>query len=99
MRPIHVVKLDKLRPALVLTREIVVPYRKWVTVAPITSTVRGLATEITLGAANGLDHECVLSCDNIHTIEVDKIERLVGYLRADQESALTEAIKAAFDLD
>lgn len=98
MRPIHLVKLDKTRPTLILTREIVIPYRSWVTVAPIASTVRGLATEIALGAANGLDHECVISCDNIYTIEADKIGRLVGYLRPDQESALTEAIKAAFDL-
>ncbi|MGH3545487.1 MAG: type II toxin-antitoxin system PemK/MazF family toxin [Mycobacteriales bacterium] len=98
MRPIHVVKLDKTRPALILTRAAVISYRRWVTVAPITSTVRGLATELALGAANGLDHECVISCDNIQTIEADTIGRRVGYLLLDQEAALAEAIKAAFDL-
>ena len=55
MRPIHVAQLDKARPVLVLTRELVRPHMSTVTVAPITTTIRGLSTEIQLGTANGLD--------------------------------------------
>ena len=45
MRPIHLAALDKTRPVLVLTRELVRPHLTRVTVAPITGTVRGLSTE------------------------------------------------------
>lgn len=99
MRPIHVAQLDKVRPVLVLTRELVRPYLRNVTVAPITSTVRGLSTEVPVGPANGLDHEGVISCDNITTIPARQLLSQVGYLLPQQERALTEAIVAAFDLD
>jgi mRNA interferase MazF len=70
-----------------------------VTVAPITSTVRGLSTEIPVGPANGLDHACVVSCDNIVTVPTSALGAQIGYLLPAQEAALTAAIHAAFDLD
>ena len=99
MRPIHAARLDKVRPALILTREIVRPYLARVTVAPLTTTVRGLSTEVHVGPANGLDNDCVISCDNITTVPADLIGRQIGYLLPSQEEALTAAIRAAFDLD
>lgn len=99
MRPIHVARLDKRRPVLVLTREVVLPHRAFVTVAPITSTIRGLATEVSVGPANGLDHDCVVSCDNIVTVPVRALERQIGFLLGRQEMELAEAIQAAFDLE
>lgn len=98
IRPIHIAHLEKARPVLVLTREIVRPYLNNLSVAPITSTKRGLSTEVTVGAANGLDHESVVSCDNIVTIPVSTLGRHVGYLLHKQEAELAEAIRAAFDL-
>ena len=99
MRPIHLVKLDKTRPALVLTRATVIPRLRWITVAPITSTIRGLSIEIPVGSANGIDGACVVNCDNITTVGAELLGRRVGYLLADQEEELTAAIMAAFDLD
>lgn len=98
MRPIHIARLDKARPVLVLTREAVRPYLTRVTVAPITSTIRGLSTEVPVGADNGLDHDCVVSCDNIVTVPKSTLGRHVGYLLAHQEDELAEAVQAAFDL-
>lgn len=98
MRPIHVVALDKRRPALVLTREIVRPRLTWVTIAPITSRVRGLSTEVAVNRLNGLDRDCVVSCDNIQTVPVTQLGRLIGLLLPEQEAALAEAIIAAYDL-
>lgn len=98
MRPIHAARLDKVRPVLVLTREIVRPHLARVTVAPITTTVRGLSTEVPVGPANGLDHSSVVSCDNILTVPTEALGRHLGYLLPDQEPALGEAIRAAFDL-
>jgi mRNA interferase MazF len=98
MRPIHVAQLDKARPVLVLTREVARPVLQNVTVAPITSRARGLAVEVPVGVRNGLDAVSVVSCDNVQTIPVASLGRLVGYLFDDEEPLLTEAILAAFDL-
>jgi mRNA interferase MazF len=99
MRPIHAARLDKARPVVVLTRELVRPHLDRVTVAPITTTIRGLSTEVPLGPANGLDHPCVISCDNIVTVPKSALGRQIGYVLPAQEAALTAAIHAAFDLD
>ena len=84
---------------VVLTREAVRPYLRTVTVAPITSTIRGLSTEVQVGPANGLAHASVISCDNIQTIPADRLGRQLGFLHDRQEPELAAAIQAAFDLD
>ncbi|WP_263732399.1 type II toxin-antitoxin system PemK/MazF family toxin [Cellulomonas sp. SG140] len=99
MRPIHLATLDKRRPVLVLTRELVRPHLKHVTVAPVTTTIRGLSTEVRLGPANGIDHECVVSCDNVVTVPVEALGRVVGYLLPAQERELTRALMLAYDLE
>jgi mRNA interferase MazF len=99
VRPIHTAQLDKRRPVLILTRELVRPHMTRVTVAPITTTVRGLSTEVAVGAANGLDDDGVISCDNIVTVPTSVLGPQIGMLLPDQEHVLTAAIHAAFDLD
>jgi mRNA interferase MazF len=99
MRPIHVAQLDKARPVLVLTREVVRRHLATVTVAPITTTIRGLSTEVHVDAANGLSGPSVVSCDNVTTIPTEALQDQVGVLLTDQEPQLSEAIRAAFDLD
>jgi len=98
MRAIHLAALDKTRPVLVLTREPVRPFLRHVTVAPITSRVRGLTTEVPVGPVNGLDQACVVSCDNVTTIPVELLGREVGALLTTQEHLLTRALAGAFDL-
>ena len=99
MRPIHIAQLDKARPVLILTREIVRPHLTRVTVAPITGTIRGLSTEVPVSARNGLDKDCVVSVDNIVTIPVAALRRQIGFFLPDQEESLTTAIHHAFDLE
>jgi mRNA interferase MazF len=99
MRPIHVAQLDKSRPVLLLTRELVRPHLSTVTVAPITTTIRGLSTEVAVDAANGLTGPSVVSCDNLTTIPTSRLGAQIGVLLERQEPALSEAIRAAFDLD
>jgi mRNA interferase MazF len=99
MRPIHVAQLDKARPVVVLTRELVRPYMTTVTVAPITTTIRGLSTEVHLDSANGLSGPSVVSCDNVTTVPVEALRDQIGLLLDHQEAQLSEAIRAAFDLD
>ena len=99
MRPIHVAQLDKARPVLILTRELVRPHLASVTVAPITTTIRGLSTEVPVDSANGLAGPSVVSCDNISTIPTNALGEQIGLLLDHQEQSLSEAIQAAFDLD
>lgn len=98
MRDIHIAHLDEARPVLVLTREPVRAAMRRVTVAPITTTAKGLSTEVPVGPANGLDQAGVVSCDNIITIDKDAVGRHVGFLFESQERDLTAAIVNAFAL-
>lgn len=98
MRPIHLAALNKSRPVLVLTRSIAVGRLRTITVAAITSTVRGLATEVLLGPANGLDLACAVNLDNVFTIDHAGLGRRIGYLLDHQEPALHDAVVNAFDL-
>ena len=99
MRPIHLARLDKTRPVVILTRESVRPRLTRITVVPVTTTIRGLSTEVAVGPRNGLDHDSVISCDNIQTVDANLIGRHLGHLLADQELLLAEAIMIAFDLE
>lgn len=99
MRPIHLARLDKTRPVVMLTREIVRPHLRRVTIAPITSTIRGLSTEVAVGPHNGLSRTSVISCDNISTVPTDALGERIGYLLPEQESALSRAVRLAFDLE
>jgi mRNA interferase MazF len=99
MRPIHLARLDKSRPVLVLTRELVRPHLNTVTVAPLTTSIRSLSTEVLCGPANGLDERCAVACDHIMTIPAASLGRQIGRLLDEQEAQLTDAIHHAFDLD
>lgn len=84
MRPIQIAYLDKAQPVLILMRELVQPYLVRITVAPITSTIRGLSTEIPVGLKNGLNHASVVCCDNLTTIPTSTLGRKIGYLLPQQ---------------
>jgi mRNA interferase MazF len=99
MRAIHVARVDKVRPVLVLTREIVRPHLAAVTIAPITTTVRGLSTEVPVGPDNGIEVPSVITCDYVTTIPRAALGTQIGILLDDQEQLLSAAIRAAFDLD
>ena len=98
MRAIHWATLDKRRPALVLTRELMVGRMSTVTIAPITCAIHGIATEVLVGRRNGLDQDCAVKCDQIVTIALDRLHEQCGWLLDAQELNLHEAIQAAFDL-
>jgi mRNA interferase MazF len=83
---------------VILTREAVRPRLTNVTVAPITSTVRGISTEVPLGSDAGIEHQSVVSLDNIQTIPVADLGRQIGVFPDHLEDALAAAIRAAFDL-
>jgi len=99
MHPIWMARVDKTRPVLLLTRAEVRAVRALVTVAPITSTVRGLRSEVLVGQRNGLDHDSVVNLDSIATVSRETLVRPIGALLEDQEHDLTRAFHEAFDLE
>jgi mRNA interferase MazF len=59
---------DKERPVLVLTRSSAIPYLNRVTIAPITSTIRGIPTEVVVGVEDGLRVRCAVNLDHVVTV-------------------------------
>jgi mRNA interferase MazF len=70
--------LDKVRPVVVLTRARVAPRLHRVVVAPITSTVRGISTEVALGANEGVADGSVANLDNLQLVATDRLLRQAG---------------------
>lgn len=99
VREICLARLDKTRPVVVLTREAARAAMTKVTVAPITSTVKGLNSEVPVGPDNGLAQPSVISLDNVVTIPANLLGRTVGFLTSKQEALLARAIVLAYDLD
>lgn len=82
-----------------LTRELVRPHLNTGTIAPITTTARGLSTEVPVGKPNGLEKRSVIACDHVTAIRADVLGPRIGVPLDHQEQALTGAIAVAFDLD
>jgi mRNA interferase MazF len=71
---------DKRRPVLILTRDAVLPRLTTFLIAPITTRIRGIPTEVVLGKAHGLSKACVANFDNIRPLSKDMLVQRVGRL-------------------
>lgn len=72
------------RPILVLTRDPVADRIGSVVVAQLTTTARGLSSELLLGVVDGLKSECAVSFDNLHTLPRDAFRRRVTALSSER---------------
>ena len=92
---------DKKRPVLVLTRDSAIAVLNSITIAPITSTIRSIPTELVLTEEDGLPHTCAANFDNLQTIPKsqigDRITRLS--LRKMQEAATAVSFALALNED
>jgi len=89
---------DKRRPVLVLTRDSILEYLGEVTVAPVTSTVRGIPSEVLLSAADGMPRECAINCDHIQTVAKAKVGAAITTMSAGRMAEVTRAIRFVLDL-
>jgi mRNA interferase MazF len=64
---------DKRRPVLILTRDSAIPVLSSVTIAPITSTIRNIPTEVVLTDEDGLPSACAANFDNLQTVPKQNI--------------------------
>lgn len=90
---------DKERPVVVLTRESAVAYLSTVTVAPITSTIRGVPSEVVLDETDGMKKECVVNLHNMVTISQQKLGRRVARLSAIRLGEICAAIRFSVGCD
>jgi mRNA interferase MazF len=87
------------RPVLIVTRTRAIAVRTSVTVAPITRTVRGIASELPLGRAHGLRAASVANCDSLQTIPTSALRpRRLGRLAVDELPALDRALRFALGI-
>ena len=76
----HFAPPDKKRPVVVLTRDSVISYLSSVTVAPITSTIRGVPSEVVLNEKDGMKAPCVVNLHNALTVSQGRLGRRVAGL-------------------
>jgi len=89
---------DKRRPVLVLTRDSILEYLGEVTVAPVTSTVRGIPSEVVLSTVDGMPRECAVNCDHIQTVSKAKVGVAITTMSPTRMVEVTRAIRFALDL-
>ncbi len=73
-------KPDKLRPVLILSRQDVIGLIDTVIVAPITTTIYGVPSEVIIGIDQGLKHDSAVNLDHIQTVFTSKLNRYIGSL-------------------
>jgi mRNA interferase MazF len=92
-------KPDKKRPVLILTRNLILDYLGEVTVAPITSTVRDIPSEVFLSRTDGMQRDCAVNCDHLQTVSKGKIGPLITSLPPEKMASVGQAIRFALELD
>lgn len=89
---------DKRRRVVVASRSDVEGRRTQTTVATITSTVRGIPSEVVLDPRDGFDQLCAVNCDTLLTIDKILLERRFGALSAPRLVEFDEALRFALQL-
>ena len=89
---------DKKRPVLILTRDSILEYLGEVTIAPITSTIRDIPSEVFLSKQDGMARDCAINFDHIQTVSKAKIGSLITKLAPDKLIQVREAIQFSLNL-
>ncbi len=89
---------DKTKPVLILTRDSVLQYLGEVTIAPVTSTVRDIPSEVFLSKADGMPLDCAVNCDHLQTVSKVKIGSLITSLPPAKMINVGRAIRFALDI-
>ena len=89
---------DKKRPVLVLTRDSILEYLGEVTIAPITTTIRDISSEVFLSESDGMPTACVINFDHIQTVSKGRIGSLITAISSDKLKQVREAVVFALHL-
>jgi mRNA interferase MazF len=90
---------DKKRPVVVLTRDSAIGYLSNVTVAPITSTIRGVPSEVLLGEDDGLKAACAVNLHNVVTVSRARLGKRVARLNTVRMEEICGALRFSLGCD
>jgi len=92
-------KPDKQRPVLILTRNSALQYLSRVTVAPITSAIRGVPSEVSLGPEDGMRQECCVNLHNLVTVSQGDVGRRLARLTSSRMDEVCAALEFSLGCD
>jgi len=92
-------KPDRQRPVLVLTLDQAIERLHEITIAPISSTVRDVPSEVVLDESDGMSHECAINLYHLQTVPKARIGGLVASLSGERMEAVREALLFALGFD
>ena len=90
---------DKKRPVVVLTRSSAIAYLSTVTVAPITSAIRGVPSEVVLSEEDGMKTSCAVNLHNAVTVSQDRLGARVGHLTPMRMNEICAALRFSLGCD
>ena len=90
---------DKKRPALVLTRNSAIAYLSTVTVAPVTSTIRGVPSEVVLNEEDGMKSPCAVNLHNAVTVSQQRLGKRVAQLSSARMNEVCAALRFSLGCD
>ena len=95
IRLYHFAPPDKTKPILILTRASAIGYLSRLTIAPITSTIRGVPSEVVLGPEDGMKHPCAVNLHNVVTVRKEGIGRRIAQLETARMNEVCRALAFA----
>jgi mRNA interferase MazF len=90
---------DKKRPVVILTRDSAIAYLSTVTVAPITSTIRGVPSEVVLSEEDGMKAPCAVNMHNVVTVSQQRLGKRVARLGSLRMSEICAALRFSLGCD
>jgi len=90
---------DKKRPVIVLTRDSAIAYLSTVTVAPITSTVRDVPSEVILNEGDGMKGPCTVNLHNAVTVPQERLGKRVAHLSSVRMQEICAALRFSLGCD
>jgi len=89
----------KTRPVVLVSRDSEIQARRFILVAPVTSRIRQIDSEVTLGEEDGLHKPCVISTSNIGLVTKNRLIRRISTLSCTKRDALDAALRFSLGLD
>jgi mRNA interferase MazF len=90
---------DKSRPVIILTRDSALAYLSTATVAPITSTIRGVPSEVVLNEEDGMKTVCAVNLHNAVTVSQRRLGRRVAQLSSSRMREICAALSFSLGCD
>ena len=90
---------DKKRPVVILTRTSAIAYLATVTVAPITSTIRGVPSEVVLSEEDGMKGPCAVNLHNAVTVSQNRLGRRIAQLSSPRMGEICAALRFSLGCD